>query len=88
MAEIGYKVSSKVVKRYRVDYYDIFDGWICRGDVESVFGYDYATQDEAIRKCRELNRALDAQNIKAGEHWGVIDLEMGRFLGASGSEQQ
>jgi hypothetical protein len=68
------------MKKYRVDFYDMFDGWIGRGDVVSFFGYDYDDLDEAKRKCIELNEKLDPQNKSAGEHWGAIDMEKGVFL--------
>lgn len=58
------------MKRYYVDFYDMFDGW-------GGFGFfvDRLFDDlpDAIILCDRLNGELKEGNKKAGEHYGVID---------------
>jgi hypothetical protein len=69
--ENGLKVDEKVqMKRYYVDFYDMFDGW-------GVFGFLsdrlFGGLDDAIILCDKLNFELDKGNKSCGEHYGVID---------------
>lgn len=61
--------------RYRVDYYDIFDGWI-GGISDKPSEFDDPGQAIALRDRK--NAELDEANKLAGEHYGVIDLEKDR----------
>lgn len=60
--------------RYRVDSYDMFDGWI-GGTLDDPNEFDDLGQAVALRDKR--NGELDEANKLAGEHYGVIDLERG-----------
>ena len=62
-----------VKKRYRVDFYDMFDGWIYR-DI-SASANDLESLEEAIAIRDKKNSELPNSNKKCGEHYGVIDLE-------------
>lgn len=59
-------------KRYRVDFYDMFDGWISNymKDAEN----DFDTIEEAMTVRDKRNRKLPESNKKCSEHYGVIDL--------------
>ena len=61
-------------QRYYVDIYDAFDGWGTWGCwPERLFN----SIDEA-RACRDqLNADLAEGNKASGEHWGIIDGELG-----------
>jgi len=67
------KPSDKASPRYKVDFYDMIDGWIHIHDNR----HDFNDLDTAKRFCDEKNLKLDPQNKSAGEHWGVIDLGRG-----------
>jgi len=58
--------------RYRVDFYDMFDGWI-GGTLDNPNEFDDLSQAIALRDKR--NAELDEANKRADEHYGVIDLE-------------
>ena len=62
-----------IKKRYRVDFYDMLDGWIYKGLKESE--YDFESLDEAKSVRDNKNRDLSISKRKCGEHFGVIDLE-------------
>ena len=59
-------------KRYRVDFYDMFDGWIYR-DIEKSEN-DFHTLEEAMAVRDKKNSELPESNKKCDEHFGVIDL--------------
>ncbi len=59
-------------KRYRVDFYDMFDGWIYR-DIEKSEN-DFDSVEEAMTVRDKKNRELPESNKKCDEHYGVIDL--------------
>ena len=59
--------------RYRVDFYDMFDGWI-GGTLDDPYEFDDLSQAIALRDKR--NAELDEGNKRIGEHYGVIDLEI------------
>ncbi len=65
------------MKRYYVDFYDMFDGW-------GIFGFFadrlFEELDNAIKLCDKLNRELDKGNKSCGEHYGVIDSEANREI--------
>ncbi len=65
--EIGEK------KKYRVDFYDMYDGWIYRDIIESE--HDFDSLDEAIAVRDKKNSELGRSNKKCGEHFGIIDLD-------------
>jgi len=74
--ENGTKVGEKdQMKRYYVDFYDMFDGW-------GTFGFftDNLFDDlqEAIKTCDKLNSGLAKGNKDCGEHYGVIDSQVNR----------
>jgi hypothetical protein len=58
------------LKRYYVDFYDMFDGW-------GTFGFFtdrlFDILDDAIKCCNKLNEELAKGNKVCGEHYGVID---------------
>ncbi len=58
--------------RYRVDFYDMSDGWI-GGTLDNPNEFDDLAQAIALRDKR--NAELNEANKRAGEHYGVIDLE-------------
>ncbi len=60
-------------KKYRVDFYDMFDGWIYRDIQESE--NDFESLDEAIAIRDKKNSELPRSNKKCGEHFGIIDLD-------------
>lgn len=60
------------MKRYRVDFYDMFDGWIY--NYVKYTENDYDTLEEAINFRDKKNNELPDSNKKSGEHYGVIDL--------------
>lgn len=59
-------------KRYRVDFYDMFDGWIYRYNENSENDFDSIEEANAVRD--KKNSELPESNKKSGEHYGVIDL--------------
>jgi hypothetical protein len=59
-------------KRYRVDFYDMFDGWISNQIEEDE--NDFNTIEEAMLVRDKKNDELPESNKKCGEHFGVIDL--------------
>lgn len=61
-------------KRYRVDFYDMFDGWISNYLKEA--NSDFETFDEAKIICDNKNSELPESNKKCGEHFSVIDLKI------------
>ncbi len=74
--ENGPKVGKKdQMKRYYVDFYDMFDGW-------GTFGFftDNLFDDlqEAIKTCDKFNSGLTKGNKDCGEHYGVIDSHVNR----------
>jgi hypothetical protein len=58
------------LKRYYVDFYDMFDGW-------GSFGFFtdrlFDELDDAINCCDKLNEELAKGNKACGEHYGVMD---------------
>jgi len=60
--------------RYRLDFYDMFDGWV-GGTLDDPNEFDDLNQAIALRD--ERNAELDEANKQAGEHYGVIDLPYG-----------
>ncbi len=58
--------------RYRVDFYDMFDGWI-GGILDNPHEFDDLDQAIALRDKKDAE--LDDANKRAGEHYGVIDLD-------------
>jgi len=58
------------MKRYYVDFYDMFDGW-------GTFGFFtdrlFDELDDAINCCDKLNEELAKGNKACGEHYGVMD---------------
>lgn len=58
------------MKRYYVDFYDMFDGW-------GTFGFFndrlFEELDDAIKCCDGLNEELAKGNKACGEHYGVMD---------------
>lgn len=62
-------------KRYWVDFYDMFDGWIRYPECDDKYQFD--DLDAAKAKADEKQAKLDKNNISAGEHWGVIDTTTG-----------
>ena len=58
------------MKRYYVDFYDMFDGW-------GSFGFFtdrlFDELDDAINCCDKLNEELAKGNKACGEHYGVMD---------------
>lgn len=63
--------------KYRVDFRDMIDGWI-GGTVDNPNEFDDLDQAKALRDKR--NDELAVGNKKAGEHFGVIDLENNREI--------
>ena len=59
-------------KRYRVDFYDMFDGWISNYMKETENDFD--TLEEATIERDKKNSELPESNKKCDEHYGVIDL--------------
>jgi len=59
-------------KRYRVDFYDMFDGWIYKHMEETE--NDFNTLEEAMAVRDKNNGELPESNKKCSEHFGVIDL--------------
>lgn len=67
----GVKTDEKgQMKRYYVDFYDMFDGW-------GSFGFFtdrlFDELDDAINCCNKLNEELAKGNKACGEHYGVFD---------------
>lgn len=60
-------------KRYRVDFYDMFDGWI--SNYLKYNGNEFDTLEEAISMRDKKNDELPESNKNCGEHWVVIDLQ-------------
>lgn len=63
----------EIKKKYRVDFYDMFDGWIYREYKESENDFESLDEAKAVRDNK--NKALSISNKKCGEHFGVINLE-------------
>lgn len=63
----------EIKKKYRVDFYDMFDGWICKNSKEAE--YDFESLEEAIAVRDKKNSELKKTNKRCGEHFGVINLE-------------
>ena len=62
--------------RYRVDFYDAFDGWIYRGlPIGSVPNNEYTKLEVAKTTCKKLMDKLGPFGMD--EHYGVIDLVTG-----------
>ncbi len=65
------------MKRYYVDFYDMFDGW-------GTFGFFnerlFDDLDIAIKLCDKLNDGLAKGNKACGEHYGVIDSKTNREI--------
>jgi hypothetical protein len=62
------------MKPYRVDFWDSFDrSW-------TGVPNDFADLDEAIAVCNRKQAALAQGNKNCGEHYGVIDLRLGREI--------
>lgn len=59
-------------KRYRLDFYDMFDGWIYRDIGKSE--NDFEILEDAMAERDIKNIELPESNKKSGEHYGVIDL--------------
>lgn len=63
------------MKRYYVDFYDMFDGW-------GTFGFFtdrlFDELPDAIKLCDKLNEELDKNNKNCGEHYGVVDSKVNR----------
>lgn len=86
--ENGTKVDKEdQMKRYYVDFYDMFDGWGTFG-----FSTDNLSDDlqEAIKKCDRLNSELAKGNKDCGEHYGVIDSQVNRevYCGQDGAYKE
>jgi hypothetical protein len=69
--ENGKKIDKKdQIKRYYVDFYDMFDGW-------GTFGFFnerlFEELNDAIKLCDKLNEELAKGNKACGEHYGVMD---------------
>lgn len=64
-----------MMKRYIVDMYDAFDGWITVG-MEPLDEQIFSNIDEARKYRDKKNAGLDKDNIMMGEHWGIIDTEI------------
>ena len=54
-------------KRYIVDFYDSFDGWIHWPKLETD------NLEEAKEFALKMTSSLDKDNRRMGEHYGVID---------------
>ncbi len=65
------------MKRYKIDFYDAFDGWTTRG-FPAGFQPDREFDDlgKAKEKCRKLMQERGPFGMR--EHYGVIDLEANR----------
>lgn len=63
-------------KRYVVDFYDMFDGWTRAWEFYKDFHFD--KKEEAVARANDMMNTLDDSNKCAGEHYGVIDLVVGR----------
>jgi hypothetical protein len=66
--------------RYGIDFWDMIDGWI--GMAHDAKTWDgkpnqFNNKEDAIVECNKRQETLDENNKKAGEHYGVIDLEQG-----------
>ena len=61
--------------KYRVDFYDAFDGWC------GIKEYEFMSWEleKAEEKAKELQAELGEDNKRMGEHWGVINLDMIRM---------
>jgi len=62
---------------YRVDFHDMIDGW-CLKRIKHAPGCDFDDLQKAIRYARDKQSLLRKENIAAGEHYGVINLETGK----------
>lgn len=64
-------------KKYYVDFYDMVDGW-------GTFGFFtdrlFDEIPDAIKLCDSLNSELDKQNKECGEHYGVMNKDLGREI--------
>ena len=72
------------MKRFLVDYFDSFDAWR-EGDPQDGWGKFDDTPErlfdsiEEARACRDhLNAELGQGHKDCGDHWGIIDGELGR----------
>lgn len=67
--------SGETSSRYYVGFYDMFDGW-------GAFGWNpdllYDDLEEAKVKALELQDVLPEGNKDCGEHYGVLDSNVGR----------
>jgi len=65
------------MKRYKVDFWDAFDGWTTRGFPP---GWRKDREFDDLEKAKEKCRELMAKEGPFGmdEHYGVIDLELNR----------
>ena len=60
------------MKPYKVDFWDSFElSWTGSGPV-------FADLSKAIAKCNQKQARLPQANKDCGEHYGVIDLRIGR----------
>ena len=60
------------MKPYRVDFWDSFDhSWNGQEN-------DFDELSEAIAACDQMQARLPQSNKDCGEHYGVIDLRIGR----------
>ncbi len=60
------------MKPYRVDFWDSFDrSWNGQEN-------DFDELSEAIAVCKRMQAKLPQSNKNCGEHYGVIDLRIGR----------
>lgn len=64
-------------KRYIVDFYDMFDGWIHASEFRN---WEYDDFEEAKKVCDDLMKELDDSNKRAGEHYGVIDTRINKEI--------
>ncbi len=63
----------EIKKKYRVDFYDIFDGWISIHFSRTERDFENLKDAKMFRD--EKNEELQMSNKKCGEHFGIIDLE-------------
>ena len=59
------------MKRYRVDFYDMMDGWIGSNQ------HEFDDFEEAKKYALEQQSELGEDSKHCGEHYGVIDLKVG-----------
>lgn len=59
-------------KKFRVDFLDMIDGWGRTG----WYG-EFDTLEDAVKKAKKYQSELEEGNKRAGEHYGVIDMDRG-----------